>query len=107
MAGWIDDTLRNVPTFEEEMTYVDIADFARDVVMEVLLEGERTGKTGWDKMPPEFHARRGARHSELFIRGDAEEPHLRHAITRNVLALWLDTHGTVRDDEFAWGELDK
>jgi len=84
--------------------YGDVADEARDVVMNVLLQGDVKGKSGWEAKGGAFHAYRALRHIGLFFIGDKEEDHLKHALTRLAMAYYLVTEiplsQILSDEEF-------
>jgi len=78
----VQDTVKLSDQTDHDMI-TDVADLARNIVIEVMTKGHVDGKRGWEEQPPEFHIERALNH----INYPPEESFF-HALTRIAMALW-------------------
>ena len=70
-------------------TYGEVADGARNTVMETMFEGDIRGAHGWETKGVLHHLYRAANHIMLYLIGDRSEDHVSHAITRLSMVRYL------------------
>ncbi len=69
-----------------QIPYGEVSDYARDSIQEVLLDGDRRGKTGWEKLDVCIHLVHAVVHTWKYLLGDRTEDHLANAQTRIAMA---------------------
>jgi len=72
-------------------------------IQTVMEAGERAGKSGWEQLSPETHARAAYNHLKQYFANDfvlPSEDHLAHAFTRLMMALAIQ-RGYVKENDHA------
>lgn len=69
-----------------KIPHAEVSEYARDSIQEVLLDGDRRGKSGWEHMPVHEHLLHAREHIIKYACGDTSEDHLANAQTRIAMA---------------------
>ena len=69
------------------------------VIEDVMQEGKRKGKNGWERQPTHFHIGSAEQHLMAIVHGDVSEDHLTHAFCRLMMAIAIERGYVGKGDE--------
>ena len=85
--------IMNTPRYQPPINpdYLKLAQIAYDTVLKTMVEGEKEhGADGWKDKQTGEHFKHADNHLFLYLKGDASEDHIAHAMTRCAMIKYLE-----------------